>query len=430
MDLFIGRDADVFIDEIQQDDIVAFSVMSGQHQWALETAADIKKKKKALTVFGGPHPTFFPGIINHPGVDVVCCGEGESAMLDLADAYDKGRDYSNIPNLSVKTANGIKHNKVRPLIGNLDSLPFFDRDLYYNKYKLIRDNPLKVFIASRGCPFSCSFCFNERLREIYSDDTSHVRFYSPRRFIDEIKYVQTRYGMESIYFNDDIFALDKKWVKEFTAIYRDEIKKPFVCSANVHTLDEEIIRLLKGAGCHAVSFGIETGNEKLRFELLNKNITNIQIKNIASLFKKHRLKFITFNTLGLPGETIENALETIKLNIAIGADYPRSSFLTPYPGTKIAERFKDKIKINDIDCMSQQMEISFEVPKPKELKNLHYFFQTAVKFPHAIWAIKRLITLPPNALFKLCWGIMYFIIFVKSERRPPLKTIIYACKTF
>lgn len=427
-DLFIGKDISSFRDKIKPDDIIAFSTMSGEHHWALQVASQIKKEKKVLTIFGGPHPTYFPEIINHPAVDITCCGEGEYSMRDLADAHDKGIDYTDIPNLSVKLGDKIKKNEVRPLISDLDALPFPDRAIYY-KYKLLKNASLKPFMASRGCPFSCTFCFNERLRNIYSNKGKYIRFHSPRNLINEIKDVEYSYGLRSIYFADDLFVLNKGWLKEFTSIYKKEIKKPYVCSANVNTLDEEIIKILKDSDCHTVSFGIETGNERLRNELLNKRITNRHILEIGRLLKKYKLKFMTFNLVGLPDETTNQALETIELNIRIGTNYPRCSILTPYPGTRIAERFKGKMKLNDIYSTYQQSEISFDVPHPRELINLHYFFQTAVIFPCLVSLIKKLIKFPPNILFRLWWAIVYFFVFVRSETRGLIQTSLFALKT-
>lgn len=429
VDLLIGNDAGAFLNRIQPDDIIAFSIMSGEHHWALMVASEIKKKRRVLTVFGGPHPTYFPEIIDHPAVDVACCGEGEFAMLDLANAYDRGVDYSLVPNLSVKEGNSIRRNEVRGLISELDTLPFPDRTIYY-RFPLLRKSSMKPFMASRGCPFSCSFCFNERLRAIYSNKGRYVRFRSPENLIGEIKEVGSMHGLKSIYFMDDLFALDQEWLKEFASLYKKEVKRPFVCSANVNTLNEEVIRLLKDSGCHAVSFGIETGSERLREALLNKGITNSQIEGVARLFKKYRLKFITFNMIGLPGETVHDALETVRLNIKIGADYPRCSILTPYPGTRISECFRDKIKIKDIDSIYQQSKISFDVPDPGGLYNLHYFFQTAIIFPYLFGLIKRLIIMPPNILFRLWWVIVYFFVIVRSEARAPVQTLISALRTF
>ncbi|MDP8230058.1 MAG: radical SAM protein [Candidatus Gorgyraea atricola] len=430
VDLFIGRHAKDFLKNIQEKDIVAFSVMSGEHNWAIETANQIKQSKDVLTVFGGPYPTFYPDVINHPGVDITCCGEGEFAMLDLANAYDEGNDYSNIPNISFKSPGGVKRNEVRPFIDDLDKLPFPDRGIYYDRYRIIRESPLKTFMASRGCPFSCSFCFNEKLRDIYRNKGKYIRFYSPGNLIDQIKETESRYGLKSIYFVDDLFVSDQKWLGEFLQRYKNEIKKPFVCSANVATLNERIIKLLKDAGCHAVSFGIETGNEGLRSGVLNKHITNGQIEDIGRLLKKYQLKAMTFNVIGFPGETVENTFETIDLNVKIGVEYPRCSFLTPYAGTRLAERYEGKIKMNDIGPAYQQTKISFEVPEPEKLHNLHCFFQTAVLFPRLRWLIKKTIILPPNIFFKVWWAVVYFFIFIKSETRGFFQTLVCAWRTF
>lgn len=429
VDLFIERDADALLDKIRSDDILVFSVMTGEHHWALKAAGKIKNKIGVLIVFGGPHPTYFPEIINHPAVDIVCRGEGEFAMMDLANTYDKGTDFTGIPNLLVKYDNKIKENEVRPLIYDLDTLPFPDRGIYY-KYRLLKNSPLKTFMASRGCPFSCSFCFNEKLRSIYSNKGRYVRFRSPRNMINEIKETDSKYGLKSIYFVDDLFVLNPAWLKEFVSIYKKEVKKPFVCSANINTLNEEVIKLLKDSGCYAVSFGIETGNEELRYRLFNKRITNNQIEEIGCILKEYKLKSMAFNIIGLPGETTENALETIRINIKMGVDYPRCSMLTPYPGTRIAECLKDKIKIDDIYSAYQQFEISFETPNPRELYNLHCFFQTVVIFPWSLRLIKRLIRFPPNILFKFWWAVIYFYIFVKSEARSPIQTLAVVFKTF
>ncbi|MFH1846512.1 MAG: radical SAM protein [Candidatus Omnitrophota bacterium] len=428
-DLLIGRKTDTFLKHIRDNDIVAFSTMSGEHHWACNIALELKNKKNILTVFGGPHPTYFPEMIEHSGVDVICRGEGEFAFRDLADAIDKSSDYSNIPNLWVKHEGIIKKNEVRELVADLDALPYSDREIYYRRHRSLRRSFLKPFMASRGCPFFCSFCFNEKLRTIYEGKGRHIRFRSPENLIDEIKDVEGRYGLKNVYFADDLFVLDPGWLKRFTDLYEKEVKKPFVCSSNVNTLNEEVILMLKSAGCYSVSFGIETGDEKKRRELLNKNITNDQIEKVACLLKKHRLKFMTFNMLGLPDETITDAFKTVELNIRIGTDYPRCSILTPYPGTKIAERMKKKITIDDVHSADQQGEISFEVAEPRQLYNLHCFFQTAVIFPFLLGTIKRLVKFPPNILFKMWWALIYFFIFMRAEARDPVRTFIFAFKS-
>lgn len=428
-ELFIGPSARAFINKIGPDDLIAFSAMSGEHHWALEVCAEIKKKKQVLSVFGGPHATYFPKLIRHPAVDIVCRGEGEYAMLDLMEALSRGKDYSHIPNLLVKHNGEIKENPLRPLILDLDSLPFPERRIYY-KYRILKNNPLRIFMAGRGCVFSCSFCFNEKLRGLYSGKGEYVRFRSPGNLVAELEETAQEFGLGSVYFVDDLFVLNKNWLRVFLDLYQKRINKPFICSAHINTLDEEIIKLLKGAGCHAVSFGIETGNESLRERLLNKQISNSQIIAIGRLLKRYRLKSIAFNMLGLPAETPADSLETIELNIKAKITYPRCALLTPYPGTKIAEAAKKNVGLEEIQSSHQQFKLSFSVPQPGELYNLHCFFQTAVIFPKTLGAIKRLSKFSPNILFKLWWIAVYFCVFIKSEARSPKQVFWSSLKTF
>ena len=148
--------------------IFAFSIMSGIHQWALKVTGKLKEAfPETPVIFGGVHPTYFPEVIEQGPVDIICRGEGEYAMLDLVQALDTGEDYSNIPNLWIKNGEKIKKNELRSLIEDLDVLPLPDRGLYYDRYPKLKTKKTKYFMASRGCPYNCTFCFNKQLKELY-----------------------------------------------------------------------------------------------------------------------------------------------------------------------------------------------------------------------------------------------------------------------
>jgi radical SAM superfamily enzyme YgiQ (UPF0313 family) len=430
--LFIGESSKLFLKHIKETDILAFSTMTGMHQWAVKIAQEIKKQRDVLTVFGGPHPTYFPEMIENPAIDVVCIGEGEYAMLDIANCIGKDNDLSQIPNLWVKKDNNVYKNEVRPLVEDLDSFPFPDRDIYY-KYFYLRSNPHKTFMAGRGCPYRCSFCFNPKLQEMYREKGRYVRFRSPDNVINEIKKVKMEYGLKTVFFADDIFVLDKGWLREFIKIYKKEIHLPFTCDGRADILDEENISLLKEGGCFCVRFGIESGDEDIRNKVLRKNITNAQIVQIAELLKKHDLKFLTYNMVGIPGETLEDAYETVDLNIKIKTDYPRCSILTPYPGTEIAADAvqKNLLELNpdEILASSQQRQSILNSSYKNQFLNLHLFFQTVVLFPWSWPLIKKLIKLPCNFIFTAWWATVYFFVFVKAEGRSFLHTFVFAVKS-
>jgi radical SAM superfamily enzyme YgiQ (UPF0313 family) len=251
--------------------------------------------------------------------------------------------------------------------------------------------------------------------------------------IEEINRVRKRYGLKTVFFADDIFILDKTWLKDFIKLYKKEISVAFACDGRADILDEETASLLKEGGCFCLRFGIESGNEILRNRILGKNITNDQIIKAASLLKKYKLKFLTYNMVGIPSETITNAYETVELNIKIKTDYPRCSILTPYPGTNIAsEALKNNLleySPEEILASSQQFQSIVYNKDKRQLINIHSFFQTAVVFPWSWRLIKKLIKFPPNFLFKMSWSIVYFFIFVKAEGRSFLYTFVFALRT-
>jgi radical SAM superfamily enzyme YgiQ (UPF0313 family) len=423
-ELLIGQDADDFLPLLHQQkpDLIAFSVMTGLHSWVGETAARLKKELDCRIILGGPHPTFFPEVIEHGGIDIICRGEGEEAMVELADALDSAREITPIANLWVKTTdNRIVRNDVRPLVENLDALPDPDRELYC-RYPALQDDPVQVFISSRGCPYDCSFCFNHQMAALYRGKGRYVRHRSPDTVLEEIAKVTATNNAKRIYFADDTFALNQKWLRDFLPSYGRRFRIPFHCLVRIDQIDDGMARLLYENGCEAVFFGIESGDEGIRNGILNKQISDEDIRRGAAILKKNGIKFRTYNIIGFPGETFSQALQTVYLNIAIGTDFPWCSLFMPYPGTRLAEYACAKGYLS-ADTSVDQMATSFHItsvltnPDRNRLINLHKFFQTAVVFPPSLHLIKPLTKIPTNSLFQLWFGFVYFLLFIRSEGR-------------
>jgi radical SAM superfamily enzyme YgiQ (UPF0313 family) len=207
-DLLLVSHTPDLIGAIKQYDpgLIAFSALTGVHHSIEKLAVTIKRQLNIPIIVGGPHPTYSPEMIFGDGIDIICQGEGELAMLELAEALEHNRDVTKIRNLHVKTRNGTVHrNDLRPAVP-LDELPFPDRELYY-KYPFLRDMPMKRFISSMGCPYPCTFCHEPVIRDLYKKNTQseYVRRKSVARAVAEIKYIKDRYPLKHVHFSDDLF---------------------------------------------------------------------------------------------------------------------------------------------------------------------------------------------------------------------------------
>lgn len=334
-EVFIGNGKKIIQEIVRyKPDLLAFSCTTEMETWCIKIASKVKEQIPVKVILGGPHPTFFPEVIKEEPVDIICRGEGDQAIIDIANMLDKGSYLTNIANCWFSVDGKIVKNDLRPLIEDLNSLPFPDRDIYRKKYPSLRTSTLSVF-TGRGCPFDCTYCFNKTLKELYCNKGAYVRKRSIDSVISEIKKAESNKKIRTVYFCDDTFFINKKWLKEFAVRYKQQVNIPYICLLRIEQIDEESAALLKISNCQRVFFGIESGSESLRFKILNRHITDKQIIEAGRLLKKYSIPFRTYNMLGLPGETMEDAFKTVELNIVIKTDYPWCSLFYPYPGTEL-----------------------------------------------------------------------------------------------
>nr|HPQ39546.1 radical SAM protein [bacterium] len=405
-------------------DIVGAYTVSGSHNWVLESMQAARRARNVFTIAGGPHPTYFPDFVRHDALDAVCIGEGEYPLQELADRIDSREDPSSIRNLWIKTGGTIHRNPLRPLIANLDDLPGPDRALYYDRYKLLRNSPSKHFITGRGCPFNCTFCSNKAYKELYRGRGPMVRQPSPEKVCTEIRSVKSQYPLRSVRFDDEVFLLDNPWLLEFLDRYKTEIALPFSCLIRADTATPEMIAAMKDAGCYIAYFGIESGNDYIRNQILGKNVDRQQIIDTARMLRHHRIKIGTFNMVGMPGETFENAWETVQLNQIIRSDYPWCSIIQPYPGTEL-EAFARKIGVLDasygVDDLNQSYfnNTVIQNPDSEALVVLQKLFYIAVRFPSLGPLIRRAARRHANnGLTRTLFNLTYAWRYSKTYKMP------------
>lgn len=410
--IFIERRG--WIDEIKDfmPDILGFSCLTGGHLWAESCVEKIKKNEKweIPIIIGGSHPTFFPKMIENPYIDFICRGEGEYALKELLDNIDTGSDLTSIPNIWTKVNGRTIENDVRPLIEDLDSLPIPDRSHYYDKYSFLKKSPHKRIIASRGCPFNCTFCYNSALKSLYRNKGKLLRRRSVENVIEEVLCLKQKGGLKTVEFVDDAFLGDKEWFLEFSKHYKEKVDLPWVCFAIAKNLDEEVVTALQSSNCKCVEFGVETGDERIRKEIYKKRISNSDIVHAAELLHRKRIKFQTFNMVGAPFETLEQMAETIHLNQKIKTDYPWCSIMQPYPGTEIFTYCVEKglldsnAEINTFTAFEKSMLSRDGEHTTENVQKLFFLFS---KVPILNKYYSSIIKLPLTPIYTLIFYICY-----------------------
>lgn len=316
-------------------EVIAFSVISDNYRWTLEMAREARRRTGAKIIFGGVHPTSAPDRTLAEGTpDFIVVGEAEEAFPELINTLAAGGDPSKVANAGGRSGGKAWLNPPRPLLKDLDSLPFPDKDLFYDECPLLVKKSY-MMTASRGCSAACSYCWNSMIRTVYPE--GYFRRRSPENAIAELAWAKERYGIERVTFYDEVFTADKAWLELFLRLYRDRIRLPFFCCVHPDNIDEPIVKLLEEAGCSAVNIGLQTANEDTRRRTLNRGGTNAAAARALDLLGRSGIYVYSNIMLGLPGETEKDVEDTLLFCARHKADLPAIYWLRYYPGTRIVE---------------------------------------------------------------------------------------------
>ncbi len=304
---------------------------------------------ETLTIIGGPHPTHTAQdcLANLPNLDMVARGEGESTLFELMQALKAGgeeRDLRKIQGLSFRAQGGIVHNEKRTRVRDLDDFPMPARHLIpYEKYNFTMDvpgiGPLPAcnLMTTRGCPFTCTFCATP------TNWGRTVRAHSVARVVDEIEHCQETYGSKAVWFYDDTFNVSRKRMYALCdEILERRLDIHWFCEVRIDLLDERVLERMREAGLYYMGFGVESGCERIRKEVILKKFDRAQARKIVDW--SHKLGIITnpFYIFSHPTETWEDALETIDIMEEFkGKTTPTISIMHVYPGTPLEKTAKD-----------------------------------------------------------------------------------------
>lgn len=321
-------------------DIVGFSCLSDDFQLALLLAKPIKSKFGLPIIFGGIHATVYPQIINEPVIDIICVGEGEQALVELLDDLGSGKTRTNIQNLTFKVKGEVIANPQRPLLQNLDELPFLDWTEYSPQafYKPYMGHVYKYgdFYINRGCPYPCTYCINNYLRELSPGQKQAGRRKSLDYLFAELSSMVSAYGVEFIKFWDETFLLmNKEYMTEFSRRYAAEIGLPYTIETTAESITMESAKLLADSNCVSASIGLETGSNRLRKDILGKKTSNAQYANCYDILGRFGIRKSSFFMFFIPTETVSEIWENVQVARDWKLDSTSGGILYPYRGTKI-----------------------------------------------------------------------------------------------
>jgi len=334
--------------------VIGVTSLTSRFNKAVDIAQKIKIKFDIPIILGGVHATILSEEImrQYQCFDILVYGEGEYTLLELMQKL-KINNYKGLSVRTLKSISGIVfHSKSKAIktkprapIADLDNLPFPARDLLpMDKYVPLPNNykrkPIAHMVAIRGCPFNCTFCSNNKVFG------RKIRFKSPEKVLEEIKYLKENFGTKELSFWDDTLTVNKNWITDLcNLMIKENLDITWTCCARVDTVDRELLNLMAKAGCWNIFYGIEAGDQTL-LDNINKGITIEQIKNAVKWTKEAGIEVRGSFMLALPGETPELAKKTIEFAKELDIDYAQFSITTPFPGTQLYDNVEKYGKLS------------------------------------------------------------------------------------
>ncbi len=371
--------------EIEQFRPQFLGIYSTTFGWskAKRTAADLKRRLAGhcFICAGGPYPIAVQErclIDAGTDIDAIVTGEGEFTVLEIVERLQSGRNLEGVLGVVYREGNKILKNPLRPLISDLNCLPFPARELLDDANRYIpppgtyRKKPVAVMITSRGCNRHCIYCF-----QLDKDRRSGIRYRSIDNVMQEIELC-VRQGYKEIKFLDDTFAADyDRAMKIAQEIRRRRLSFSWFASACVNQVDKSLLKAFRDAGCWAILFGAESGVQK-NLNTIRKGITLEQIQIAVKTAQAVGLKVSTPFMFGIPGETFEEGLKTIEFAVKLDPEMANFHAITPFPGTYLYDNLERFGAIsNELSDFTYQG--AAFIPKTMTRENIQRLRQLAFK---------------------------------------------------
>jgi len=336
VEIFVEQLRRVDFEVIQSADIVGISTITSTAPRAYAIGDRIRKRGIPV-VMGGPHVTFMAEeALEH--ADFVIRGEGEETLMGFIDAWETDKEFSEIPNLSYRVDGEVRHNPQQPFLKDLDQVPFPDFSLLKSPKPGIGGRYTIPVQTSRGCPFDCSFC------SVTGMFGKKYRFRSTPNIIEELKrYNDRKYA---IFFYDDNFTANRQRAKELCeAMIREKLRFKWTTQVRADVAkDEELVRLMRKAGCHTVYIGFESMNEE-SLKAMKKRQTVQEIVQAVKVLRRHRINIHGMFVYGFDEDDWQTVKETVKFAKRARLASTQFLILTPLPGSEFYDKVRKENRI-------------------------------------------------------------------------------------
>jgi anaerobic magnesium-protoporphyrin IX monomethyl ester cyclase len=433
-----GHAVKAFVENFEKDmlealkefkpDVLGVQCLTGNDGWYLKLMREYKKiDPNCLVVAGGPHCKYHPDSFIGQGIDAICTGEGDLTILDLTELWDGSiASLQDIENIWLFEDDKVTKGAKAQLIEQLDDFPLTDRTIYdhYKYYDTLSTMPI---MATRGCPFACTYCYMNAERNLFKGLGKFVRYRSPDNLIAEINEMKARYKkLRFIVFEDSTLNLKRNWFNDLMGGMAEKAQLPFFAHLRADIVTEAQLDGLQKAGCHLAALGVESGSERLRKDVLKRPMTDDQIMFTVNGLRDRNIKIGTANMFGVPSETLEESYGLIRLNQKIKAELISSTVFNPYPGTDLADFAYDhgftSMSSRDVGNYYHDSPVDQpDIKKQIRLQKLLYYY---THLPRLEFLWEFMVRYAPFKL--LCWMLYAGIVFsIKSGYGYSWANIIY-----